>query len=132
MKPRTIAIGDIHGCLAAFDALLEAIRPRDDDLIVTLGDYINRGPNSKGVIETLIELKSRCRLVPLLGNHDQMLLEARSELRTRTWIGMGGLATLNSYGTGRDLDLIPDDHYEFLEGCLDYCETDTDIFVHAN
>ena len=64
MKPRTIAIGDIHGCLAALNALLEAIRPRPEDCIVTLGDYINRGPDSRGVIERLIELKDRCRLVP--------------------------------------------------------------------
>ena len=78
MNPRTIAIGDIHGCSAALDALLEAIRPRPEDCIVTLGDYINRGPDSRGVIERLIELKDRCRLVPLLGNHDQMLLDVRS------------------------------------------------------
>jgi serine/threonine protein phosphatase 1 len=132
MKPRTIAIGDIHGCSAAFDALLTAIRPRHDDLIVTLGDYINRGPNSKGVIERLIEFKTRCRLVPLLGNHDQRLLEARFGLHRMSWIGMGGLATLASYGPGHDLDIIPNEHYEFLESCLDYLETDTHIFVHAN
>jgi hypothetical protein len=46
MIPRTIAIGDIHGCSAALDALIDAIRPRPEDTIVTLGDYINRGPDS--------------------------------------------------------------------------------------
>jgi Calcineurin-like phosphoesterase len=97
-----------------------------------LGDYINRGPSSKGVIESLIELSHQCRLVPLLGNHDQKLLEARSGLHMMTWIGMGGFATLASYGTSRDLDLIPDEHYQFLESCLDYYETDTHIFVHAS
>ena len=76
--PATIAIGDIHGCSAALDALLDAIRPRPEDTIVTLGDYINRGPDSRGVLDRLIDLGRRCRLVPLLGNHDQMLLEARS------------------------------------------------------
>jgi hypothetical protein len=74
MKSRTIAIGVIHGCSAALDALLEAIGPRPDDIIVTLGDYINRGPDSRGVLDRLIDLIRRCRLVPLLGNHDQMLL----------------------------------------------------------
>ena len=78
MSPRTIAIGDIHGCSAALDALLKAIQPRPEDCIVTLGDYINRGPDSRGVIERLIELKDRCRLVSLLGNHDQMLLDVQS------------------------------------------------------
>ena len=79
VNPRTIAIGDIHGCSAALDALLEAIRPRPEDCIVTLGDYINRGPDSRGVIERLIELKDRCRLVPLLGNHEEMLFEALAD-----------------------------------------------------
>jgi len=132
MKPRTIAIGDIHGCSAALNALLEAIRPRHDDLIVTLGDYINRGPDSKGVIERLIELKDRCRLVPLFGNHDQMFLETRSGRHPTTWIGMGGIATLDSYGPGRDIPLIPEAHFQFLEGCREFYETETHIFIHAN
>jgi hypothetical protein len=85
------------------DALLAAIRPRPDDTIVTLGDYINRGPDSRGVIDRLIELGRRCRLVSLLGNHDQMLLEARAGIHPTTWLGMGGIATLDSYGPGRDM-----------------------------
>jgi Calcineurin-like phosphoesterase len=132
MNPRTIAIGDIHGCSAALDALLEAIQPGPEDTIVTLGDYINRGPDSRGVIERLIELTRRCRLIPILGNHDQMLLDARSGLHPMTWIGMGGIATLDSYGPGRDIRLIPEPHFQFLEGCWDFYETDTHIFVHAN
>ena len=132
MLGRTIAIGDIHGCSAALDALLDAIRPRPEDMIVTLGDYINRGPDTRGVLDRLIDLGRRCRLVPLLGNHEQMLLEARSGLHPTTWLGMGGLATLDSYGPGRDLALIPEEHFEFLEGCLDFHETDTHIFVHAS
>ena len=87
MNPRTIAIGDIHGCSAALDALVEAIRPRPEDCIVTLGDYINRGPDSRGVIERLIELTRRCRLLPILGNHDQ----------SREW----KLCAARGLGTGR-------------------------------
>jgi serine/threonine protein phosphatase 1 len=132
MPERTIAIGDIHGCSLALDAILEAIRPRHEDVIVTLGDYINRGPDSRGVIDRLIKLSKQCRLIPLLGNHDQMLLEARSGIHPTTWLGMGGFATLDSYGPGRDLSLIPEEHFRFLEGCLDYHEADTHIFVHAN
>jgi serine/threonine protein phosphatase 1 len=133
MHPRTIAIGDIHGCSAALGALIDAIRPRPQDRIVTLGDYINRGPDSRGVIERLIELKSRCHLFPLLGNHDQMLLDVRSGKYPIDWLlDIGGTATLDSYGAGRDLDLIPDEHFEFLASCLDYYETDTHIFIHAN
>ena len=59
-------------------ALLYAIETRPEDVIVTLGDYIDRGPDSRGVLERLIKLKEQCRLVPLLGNHDQMLLDVRS------------------------------------------------------
>jgi serine/threonine protein phosphatase 1 len=133
MKSRTIAIGDIHGCSAALDALLEAIRPRPEDTIVTLGDYINRGPDSRGVLDRLIKLNRRCRLVPLLGNHDQMLLDIRSGKYPVFWLlDMGGTTTLDSYGPGRDLDLIPDKHYKFLKGCRDFHESDTHIFVHAN
>ena len=45
-------------------------------MIVTLGDYVNRGPDSRGVLDRLIELERRCKLVPILGNHDEMLLAA--------------------------------------------------------
>ena len=133
MNPRTIAIGDIHGCSAALDALLEAIRPRPDDTIVTLGDYINRGPDSRGVIERLIKLKDRCRLVPLLGNHEEMLFEALADnFPLDYFLGVGGDATLDSYGPGRVLSLIPDTHLRFLESCLDFHETESHIFVHAS
>src|SRR5262245_37847694 len=73
---RTIAIGDVHGCSTALAALLDAIGPVESDTVVTLGDYIDRGPDSKGVIEQLIALEQRCRLVPLLGNHEEMILGA--------------------------------------------------------
>jgi serine/threonine protein phosphatase 1 len=133
MKPRTIAIGDIHGCSAALDALIRAIQPRPQDCIVTLGDYINRGPDSRGVIERLIELKDRCRLVMVLGNHEEMLFEAlANSFPLDDFLGVGGDATLDSYGPDRVLSLIPDDHLKFLESCLDYHETQSHIFVHAS
>jgi serine/threonine protein phosphatase 1 len=132
MKPRTIAIGDIHGCSAALDALIEAIRPRPEDCIVTLGDYINRGPDSRGVIERLIDLKDRYRLVTLLGNHEEMLFEALAEsFPLVDFLDVGGDATLDSYGPDRVLSLIPNDHLKFLKSCLDYHETESHIFVHA-
>lgn len=133
MAARTIAIGDIHGCSAALASLLEAIGPRPDDTIVALGDYVNRGPDGRGVIEQLIELERRCRLVPILGNHDQMLLEARAGKYPIEWLlDMGGAATLDSYGPGRDPGLVPDEHCAFLRRCLDFHETDAHIFTHAN
>lgn len=71
MPGRMIAIGDIHGCSMALDALLQAVGPRQDDTIVCLGDYVDRGLDSKGVIDRLVALTDRCRVVPILGNHDE-------------------------------------------------------------
>jgi serine/threonine protein phosphatase 1 len=133
MPHRTIAIGDVHGCSAALAALIDAIEPGPEDVLVTLGDYIDRGPDSRGVLDLLIDLGRRCRLVPLLGNHDQTLLDVRAGRYPIDWLlDIGGLATLNSYGKSRSLDLIPEEHFEFLERCLDYHETASHIFVHAN
>ncbi len=137
MPPRTIAIGDVHGCAPALKALLNRIRPRPDDTIVTLGDYINRGPDSRGVLDRLIALEQECRLVPILGNHDQVLLSAL-EGEPQAFgdlIDMGGKATLASYGatqlTESDLKRIPEAHRAFLRRCRDYYETPTHLFVHA-
>ncbi len=66
---RTIAIGDVHGCSAALAALVRAISPTALDTLVFLGDYIDRGPDSRGVLEQVIALAERCSVVPLLGNH---------------------------------------------------------------
>ncbi len=70
---RTVAVGDIHGCAAALAALLRAVAPGPDDTLVTLGDYIDGGPDAQGVIEQLLGLAGRCKLVPLLGNHEEMV-----------------------------------------------------------
>lgn len=137
MRPRTIAIGDVHGCSAALNALLDAIGPRPDDVIVTLGDYVNRGPDSRGVIDRLIALERECTLVPILGNHDEVLLETLAGQRGAfsDLIDMDGRATLVSYGamkfTEADLARVPPDHRAFLSRCRDYYETETYIFVHA-
>jgi len=132
---RIIAIGDIHGCSTALSAILAAIGPGHDDLVVTLGDYVDRGPDSRGVIERLIELDRECWLVSILGNHDDMLLQARRGLLSpRTFFAMSGTSTLASYGAGSapDFSLIPAEHIAFLEGCVDYYETETHIFFHAS
>ncbi len=129
--PRTIAIGDIHGCSQALDALLGAIAPTRADTLVALGDYIDRGPDSRGVVERILSLAKDCRLVPLLGNHEIMLLEALDRSIADTgWLLCGGRETLASYG-GR-LEDIPPEHVAFFRSLLPYYETDTHFFVHAN
>jgi serine/threonine protein phosphatase 1 len=132
MTERTIAIGDIHGCSHALAALIKAICPTAEDTLVTLGDYIDRGPDSKGVLEQLLSLKGRCRLVPLMGNHEDMLLEALGSRSTcNFWLACGGAETLDSYGPRSSLDDIPGAHLRFIEDCKDFYEIETHIFLHA-
>ena len=70
---RLIAIGDIHGHAKALRAILDQIQPSADDTIITLGDCVNRGPDSRGVLECLLDIQEVCRLIPILGNHDEMM-----------------------------------------------------------
>ncbi len=129
--PRTIAIGDIHGCSAALRALLAAIQPAADDTLVPLGDYVDRGPDSRGVIDLILDLERQCHVVPILGNHELMLLDALANPRMiAPWLECGGDATVKSYG-GRLTGIFPE-HLEFIRRCRRYYETDTHFFVHAN
>ena len=135
---RTLAIGDIHGCLNVLLTLLEFVGVRDEDTLVTVGDYVDRGPDSRGVIDWLIENHKSGRLKPLRGNHDVMMLNARHDIEKLTrFLKAGGDATLDSYksnGTsnGRIGD-VPTDHWDFLENnLLPYYETDRHFFVHGN
>jgi serine/threonine protein phosphatase 1 len=135
---RTIAIGDVHGCLPALRTLVDAIDPGADDTVIPLGDYIDRGPDSKGVVDLLIALAGRCRLIPLLGNHEEALLDAfRDPAALRKWLTLGGTDALWSYGwvpggPRRALaDWFPDSHRRFFEACRPYHETATHLFLHA-
>lgn len=129
--PRTIAIGDIHGCAVALSRLLQEVAPQKSDTIVGIGDYVDRGLDSNGVIEILIGLVSECHLVPLIGNHELMMFTG---LRNRQdfdfWVHHGGSQTLASYG-GK-AENIPQHHMTFLSHCLKFYETDSHLFVHAN
>jgi serine/threonine protein phosphatase 1 len=130
---RTLAIGDIHGCLAALEAVLAALRPQPDDTIVTLGDYVDRGPDCRGTIQRLLSLGRQCRLIPLLGNHDDLMLavhDGHGEVYVE-WLMFGGNATLESYGAAR-AEEIPSAHIEFLRGCRLIHETQRHFFIHGN
>ena len=133
MPDRVIAIGDIHGCSTALSSLLDAIHPQASDTLVPLGDYVDRGPDTPGALDLLIRLREACQLVPILGNHDQMFLNVmRGELDSDLWAGCGGAETLESYHYAGDFSIVPARHVEFLEQCIDFYETDTHFFVHAN
>lgn len=134
---RTLAIGDLHGCRLHLDRLLAALAPTADDTLIFLGDYVDRGPDSKGVIERLIALRQSHRCIFLRGNHELMMIRSRDNARERKmWLSVGGAQTLGSYGTtpGRSGSLadVPEEHWAFLKECVDWHETATHIFVHAN
>ena len=130
---RTLAIGDIHGCLAPLKHLWEIIDPQPEDRIIFLGDYVDRGPDSKGVIDFLITLQPQFDITFLSGNHEEkFFLSHIDKTDLAHWLqAWGGGATLESYGPG-GFDDVPGSHWEFLRKSSLYLETDTHIFVHAN
>jgi Calcineurin-like phosphoesterase len=134
---RLLAIGDVHGCLTALDTLLGFARPTLHDQLVFLGDYVDRGPDSRGVLERLIELKRTGQVVCLRGNHEIMMLgAAQSWSAFQFWLQCGGADALESYVGGREVvtpDDIPEAHWRFVEkACVDWYEADAHVFVHAN
>lgn len=132
MPDRVIAIGDIHGCAKALKALIREVQPRPNDCVVTLGDYVNRGPNSRGVLDQLIRLGERCRLVSILGNHDLMLLRSRSgQPATIVTDPADGPRHASQRDWGKVLSKLSEENLAFLESCVDYHETETHIFTHA-
>lgn len=132
---RYFAIGDIHGCYTALQTLIDFVQPSREDTLVMLGDYVDRGPDSCRVVQWLIDQSSQRNLVCLKGNHELMMLRARDDLEQRRMWGMvGGVETCDSYSRempGVDLDAVPQSHWDFLESCHHFYETESNIFVHG-
>jgi serine/threonine protein phosphatase 1 len=133
---RIVAIGDIHGCSVALDRLLDAIQIQGTDLIITLGDYINHGPDSKGVLDRLIALYRTGKLIPLRGNHELKMLAAASLLGQHTSCEMlldqNMLASYRQPGRMGQIQDIPNAHWSFVRDCcVDWWETAHYLFVHA-
>src|SRR5437588_7691437 len=134
MPQRVIAIDDIKGCARALRALIEAMRLQPDDTLIPLGDAIDRGPESRQVIDELLSLRERCRLVPLLGNHEEMMLNyLDGKPQPDNWLEVGGAATVESYREAEGKLFQPSsEHIEFIRTWGDYFETDSYFFVHAS
>ncbi len=135
MPSRTFAIGDVHGCLSQLDALLTAIAPTSADHLIFLGDLIDRGPDSAGVLRRVRALFKTHHVTVIKGNHEQMMLDARdSHAKLTDWLQNGGDATLESYaGVRSSLRDVPVQDWAFLSNQLvHFLEDDTHIFVHAN
>jgi serine/threonine protein phosphatase 1 len=153
---RIYAIGDVHGRRDLLDVLLERVeadlarRPHPRARLVLLGDYIDRGPDSRGVIERLVQVAGGpLRPTFLLGNHDACLLayldDPEWNERGLHWFhtGMGGAATLASYGVGDVSEVVPrhghdafcaafpEAHRRFLESCVLRERIGSYLFVHA-
>lgn len=132
MTNRLLVFGDIHGCCSILKVILKTIDPKPDDTFVFLGDLVNRGPDSKGVINEIIALSEICTVHKICGNHEEMILAAYQGGKSdhQFWCKFGGIETLASYGVERAKD-IPLNHLNFIADCKDYLELDDYIFVHA-
>ena len=138
------AVGDIHGYSSKLRGLLDQLVIRDDDTLVFLGDYVDRGPDSRGVVDILMGLQAKMpeRCICLMGNHEDMMLDHwkqthdyhRTEIDlsgianygTGSWLKIGGDKTLESYAGE-----IPEEHLLFLSTLPLTYETEDYIFVHA-
>lgn len=134
--PVTYAIGDVHGSLAQLESLIAACR-RDAGTepmrLVLLGDYIDRGPESAGVLRALMSLQRdlQDRLIALMGNHEAWALAvAAGTASAGNWLLNGGAATLESYGVRR-AEQLPAAHLRWLRSLRLAYDDGRRLFVHA-
>ena len=129
------AIGDVHGCNSLLIKLLAAINPQKHDTVIFLGDVIDRGEDSKGVLDTIIQYQSICQVILIQGNHEEMMLGAVQEKEyLKYWLKFGGIETLQSFDvviSQQGLRQIPYEYYKLLKSSLPYHETENFIFTHA-
>ncbi len=133
MEGRRIAISDIHGCNQTFQALLDKISLNKADQLFLLGDFIDRGPDSKGVIDKIFELEEAgYQVKTLMGNHEDMLFEAfKSEDALEHWVRInGGYDTLMSFEVEHPSS-IPDEYLNFFKNLEWYLSLEDYILVHA-
>lgn len=134
---RHLAVGDIHGAFRSLVALADFVPFLADDKLVMLGDYVDKGPQSREVVDWLIDWSARGRLVALRGNHELMMLRARDDAPSlRNWILAGGDTTLASYAPSTkigELEDVPAAHWDFLDGqTRAWYEIESHFFVHAS
>jgi len=139
-------IPDIHGCIRTLEALVETlIRPSLQDELYFLGDYIDRGPGAKEVIDYIRALqKDEYQITVLKGNHEEIFLELHAgemkagnlflhhllNRKRMAWFSFGGQATLKSFGT-KNLKEIPSGYIEWMNGLKYFVTLDNFILVHA-
>jgi len=139
--PRRIAVGDIHGCTKTLVKLVEeGIRLTHEDVLYPVGDFIDRGPDSKGVLDYISDLiRKGFRIIPVRGNHEEMLLETLIDPgHLRSWMYNGAEPTLQSFGlnpgtilTSETVHEIPKKYISMIEKLPFYIELDDYLIVHA-
>ncbi len=137
---RLFAIGDIHGCPEELASILKAIEPRQGDTVVFIGDYVDRGPSSRDVLDQVMHLeRGHAECVFLKGNHEDMMLSflGLPGHYGESFLFNGGVATLESYGVGEAdlgnaIERIPPHHLDFLTNhlAMSYLRPPY-LFVHA-
>ena len=135
-EEKIFIVGDIHGCLGMLQRLMRKIPWRPDvDRLIFLGDYVDRGEDSRGVIEAVMEIKRTSERVDcLLGNHERILLDFIEGRDVSTFFLNGGTSTLNSYRVAQQRygePLIPTAHVGFLKSLKTWIELDDYYVVHA-
>lgn len=126
------AVSDIHGCAKTFVALLDKIALSKNDEIYLLGDYIDRGPDSKAVFDEIFRLQNEgYRVRCLRGNHEQILLRSLYDpMGLENWLLTDGKKTMDSFGVESTGD-IPGLYLDFMRELDYYLEVDEFILVHA-
>lgn len=130
-KHQLVAVGDVHGCPHSLEALLNKLSSYHSSTFVFLGDYIDRGPDSKSVIDLLIDFSRDVECIMLRGNHEQMMIDALASGDTSLWFHNGGRDTLLSYGNKFTNPDLPAPHYHFIHNTKMYYESENYFFVHA-
>mgnify|MGYP002771633400 FL=1 len=126
---RLIGISDIHGEYEKLCAVIDNIAPQKEDTIVFMGDYIDRGPKSREVVDRLIELEDECNCVYLIGSHEYAMLHAKSDdYYNYLFWNYGGDATVKSYGS---FDNIMKIHGDFFNNLKFYHIQNGYMFIHA-
>jgi serine/threonine protein phosphatase 1 len=129
---RTFVISDIHGNYTIFRKALKSVKLKKKDTLIILGDLIERGNNSKGVLDTIFLLKDHGFNIELvLGNHEKMFLDSFKDEKEHTkWMINGGDRTLMSFLTSK-IEKIPKRYIELISSSKNYLIKDNFIFVHA-
>ncbi|MBP3193736.1 metallophosphoesterase family protein [Natronogracilivirga saccharolytica] len=129
-KNHYIAIGDIHGCVNSLEALLEKVSGYNDRTFIFIGDYIDRGPDSRSVIDLVIGFSEDHDCIFLRGNHEQMFMDALETGDHNLWLLNGGDQTLSSYNVHYAVEL-PSEHIEFFAKTPLWLDTPQYFFIHG-